>query len=82
MALTSPGRELGTIPMAGLASWSLGRSEPPAPASLALPARMDALTQLLALCYRELQPGMKTRAGAALMETRGILGRVFHAGPE
>lgn len=43
-----------------------GRSKPPAPAPPALPARMDALTQLLALCYCKLQPGMKTRAGAAL----------------
>lgn len=45
--------------------WSWGRAEPPAPASPALQARMDALTQLLALCYCKLQPGMKTRAGAA-----------------
>lgn len=43
-----------------------GRSKPPAPAPPALPARMDALTQLLALCYCKLQPGMKTRDGAAL----------------
>lgn len=68
--------------MTGLLSWSLGGSEPPASASPALPARMDALTHLLALCYHKLQPGMKTRAGAALMETWGLLGWVFHAGPE
>lgn len=62
--------------------WSWGRSEPPAPASPALPARMDALTQFLALCCCELQPGMKTRAGAAWMEMGELLGLVFHTGLE
>lgn len=38
-----PGAGLDPHPAPG---WSWGRSEPPAPASPALPARMDALTQL------------------------------------
>lgn len=62
--------------------WSQGRSEPSVPASPALPAWMDALTQLLALCYCKLQSGMQTRAGAAWMDMGELLGFVFLTGLE
>lgn len=75
-------RELEMMSMLGLVDWGLGRSEPPSPASPTLPARMDALTQLLALCSCKIHPGMKTRAGAALTEAQELLGFVFHTGLE
>lgn len=68
--------------MPGLVDRGRGRAELPAPAWPALPARTDALTHLLALCYCKIQPGVKTRAGAALTEPWELLGFVFHTGLE